>query len=534
MVKEFLPRSLSAWFQAGILLFGTLEASAQSLPKALDDQIPVYLGTTNLVVPETDFLGNDQVPTGSVWSIVAGPRHGTLTTQGTDLIYSPSLEFWHLGLDTAVYTLDSAGGHSSTATIHFHIGQEYAVVYEEGFELPESIQSVQVAGGATANRSGAGAIAGNWGISLSVQSTSRAWEPGDEEEPPDQPPGNHDGGGAEALLDDSEGRTLDLGVAVVLIGDDPSGSNQGRIQLVHHADRTVTAEVWDEGLGQFLSTPALPLVSLRPKVKIFWTRVADHYWVWAHADGAVAGPAVGYNPTLIQDDVVFGAFPKGPMDPTTFHLDGLKIYRSQLPIAQAVPYLRSENFESGVFSGQDLVVGSGTSITSTAVTGDHALEIDVGPGNHLLRHAWPVATESLAVTFRVDASGLTMGSGEMFTFFAAGSEVSNFSSPAMRLYLSMAGGNVRVAAHAYDDGGTPTSISWQTVPDQFEVTVRLETSTSDALGNGYFQLWLDGQLAQIFHLPNGTRKPRWSQVGCQGVDPQTSGLLHFDDLVLWN
>ena len=507
--------------------------------QAEDDSIAIFHGNFFQQIPATRLLGNDQMPQGSLWSLTKEPSHGSWAGNPTDgFTFSPDPEFWSLGADSLIYTLEGPQGAVSTATVILYAGPPFELLYEEDFEGPDWNQTLQTLGVANGIQTQQTAIAGNSSLELSVQDSAQV---GIEfEDPGPEPTGNTDAGRAGGLIDDSRDRWEALArVTLIEIGEDVFGPSDGKVRLVYDFNRQIHAEVWDEQQERFIPTPPIDLVSETPEVWVNWAQADEYVTVWAEADGRLAGPVVGYNPEPVAMRVAFGMFPIGSVPPVTLFLDDVSVWRTH-KTGRHMPDLFKEDFESGSITADASVVGSGISIQGDAAqTGEYGMEVDLNAGNSQLRTTWETQSETLALRFNVDASHFQTGthangSAEMFTFFGAGADPTNFGDLNIRLFLKEVNGTPHLAAHAFADTGSPQAIGWRPVGDQFEVLLKLQISSSDSFGNGFFQLWIDGQLEELFHIPNGARLPLWSHFGAKGVDAETTGFLRFDDLVIWH
>lgn len=526
---------------------GQVAVTTQELTNCLakDDYLAVDLGAFTQDFLAQKFLSNDLFPPDTTWEVVEYPQRGWFWELSDDdgdgendgFVYRPSDSFWDLGLDTIVYSLVEPGGGVSVGTIYLYPSVPLKLVYEEDFEGDDYLQFLYSSGPASFGSQGEALMTGPGELEITVMAHGQAYLeiPLEKGDPGPGSDSNSDSGRTRGMIDDSgdRGHLINSRIVLIELGNDQVGPRDASVQLVYEwngQDRQVTAEVWDESLQSFIPTAPVNLVSTTPEVELTWYRRGDVVGVLVAADGRTEGPVEGSNPLAEFGTTRIGVMPEDYVPTASFRFDNIRIWRQSNRGAYGLPPLYlSNDFEQDKYSDRTTLVGTGLTIApEAALTGEGGLEIDLLAGNSYLVMTLDEVADELAMQFRVDTSALSMGNGELFTLVAGGD-----TALGLRIYLANINGVIHSATHVYKNEGQPMAFSWTPVPDQFEILFRLQVSSSNSGGNGFLQLWLDGQDYALFHVPNGSRKLSWLRLGAQGVDALTSGYLYLDDLAVW-
>lgn len=513
------------------ILASTVSASEGLRPKAEDDAFWLPPEADSLTLQHSDLLANDSGTAGGIVLLEQLPVHGTVTQQGNTFIYTPADSFWSLRADSFAYTISGFGG-VSTATVRIFRHPPEVEILTEGFEAGEAGTYIMVQGPSnTVEVVSSAAIVGSGGLkaSLTAGSTSPAFV--------EWPPGLGDtgdpggtvllGGGFPQLIEDPG-----VEVALFTVGSINQDPHQASVRVVLSEDVPGHTELRVEVLDTTVS-PSVYVASPRIHVTEDLNRLGIEWW----DEGAmldVNGETVrvsgipNVDPALLY--VRLGAMPiSGALTAGSFvHYD--EIVRLGYDQVTSFPLIAGDGFESADLSAWSHISGVqlAPSVVSPALTGQHALEVDLDVGSSCVVQTDPAAEMALTTRLRLDVTDLLLDSSS-----ADSVDILSFGTSAadVKLQLWQPWGETLLAAEVTKNG------SWSRLGEfalsgEHVVELQIQHGPSNLLNSGYLRLWVDGvAIGEIYGTNSWVTE--WICLGAKGVGPSSGGELVFDDVELW-
>ncbi len=440
-------------------------------------------------------------------TVARSVAHGSLVQNAEHFTYTPEEDFWVLGSDSFVYTLEAADG--STETLSF----------------------ILVAGLPT------------------LGSEAHSWEP------PCPNIGTNDGTSIDVAMDVPEpvGQPFPPPVDfdVVILTATPVGESTPTIQVWLRSDGGqlfLWGEVWDGATSQPITTLPRAINDLAHHLAIVWwpadeaTEQEGGFFLWV--DDFLVG--------VVRSNHVFDSvcgfnfdFP----EPVESPFDLVALGGGEESVFDAA---RVESFEDGMSSWQWVPPSSGIAgnlavLEKAAISGEWGLASDLeaaqGQTEYLVDSS-PSASARYGARLSFDTRDLDLFPCDAILIFAASDQdIVTEPSQHVRLLLRRAcdgTDSYQLKARARHQT-SPSSTewwgsAWYTVDDGVH-TVELDwrTASGPSEHDGYLRLWLDGiYTANVAYLGNGNRRIEAVLLATVGVDVNSGGFLYLDDFESWS
>ncbi|MEM1205870.1 MAG: hypothetical protein AAGN66_21750 [Acidobacteriota bacterium] len=463
-----------------------------------------------------------------------GPFHG-----GNLLSFEPDLEFWSLGHDRfEVRWSDERSAHvASVLVVAADPPMGLLSSFEEGEILPVSAVPLDIGR--------RGALVGSRGFYQEISPTTPFSQGAFDWqalglELPIEPEGNASSGEIHVTLDTppggGEGAVLGEGFWSLFGATDESGNLVASVRVGHsqYGETLLQGQLGPtaESLAEVEQFGIPVLGSGVHRIRFHaWTfhPAGFRMWVDDRAMLEIDGTDLDLEPLV---GLAFGHLDGAPTQEGRLKIDHVKFAGTK-----NVPRWRrviADDFD-GDLAGWDEVSSSLSPGTGPSVS-KGALHLPLGgsaAGDMYVGMDAPAKAVELSLRGSFDTSQLTMGAGDHLALFTAYS-----GPPAVslaKILLRPDGQDFKLRVSARDDAGVMGGSLWHTVTrGEHLLELRWRAATEAGVEDGYARLYVDGVfVADVPQLANAAHGWTQLRLGAQGVDPDTSGTLTFDDLVIW-